>query len=87
VRCQPRRRLRHRLNRGGDRQANSAPWRIVFTSMATDPRTRALRSPAPAEGKTAREIIRCLKRYVVREVYKALTRRHPAAEPGPSRVR
>jgi transposase len=64
---------RHRLNRGGDRQANSALWRIVFTRMATDPRTRAYIARRTAEGKTTREIIRCLKCYVAREVYKALT--------------
>lgn len=64
---------RHRLNRGGDRQANSALWRIVFTRMAVDPRTKAYMARRTAEGKTTREIIRCLKRYVAREVYKALT--------------
>jgi len=64
---------RHRLNRGGDRQANSALWRIVFTRMHTDPRTQAYVAKRTAEGKTTREIIRCLKRYVAREVYKAIT--------------
>jgi transposase len=64
---------RHRLNRGGDRQANSALWPIVFTRMATDPRTQAYVARRTAEGKTTREIIRCLKRYVAREIYKALT--------------
>jgi transposase len=64
---------RHRLNRGGDRQANSALWRIVFTRMATDPRTQAYVARRTSEGKTTREITRCLKRYVAREVYKALT--------------
>jgi transposase len=70
---------RHRLNRGGDRQANSALWRIVFTRMATDPRTIAYVARRTTEGKTTREIIRCLKRYVAREVYKALTTPHQAA--------
>jgi transposase len=70
---------RHRLNRGGDRQANSALWRIVFTRMATDPRTQAYVARRTAEGKTTREIIRCLKRYVAREVYKALTSPRPAS--------
>jgi len=64
---------RHRLNRGGDRQANSALWRIVFTRIATDPRTQAYMARRTSEGKTTREIIRCLKRYVAREIYKALT--------------
>ena len=72
---------RHRLNRGGDRQANSALWRIVFTRMATDPRTQAYLARRTTEGKTTREIMRCLKRYVAREVYKALTGPHPAARP------
>jgi transposase len=74
---------RHRLNRGGDRQANSALWRIVFTRMATDPRTQAYMARRTAEGKTTREIIRCLKRYVAREVYKALTA-CPATQPAPT---
>ena len=65
---------RHRLNRGGDRRANSALWRIVLVRMAHDPRTKAYVTRRTAEGKTTKEIIRCLKRYVAREVYKALTR-------------
>lgn len=46
---------RHRLNRGGDRQANSALWRIVFTLMATDPRTQAYVTRRTTEGKTTRD--------------------------------
>jgi transposase len=65
--------IRHRLNRGGDRQANAALWRIVITRMAHDQRTQAYATRRTAEGKTKKEIIRCLKRYVAREVYKALT--------------
>jgi transposase len=65
---------RHRLNRGGDRQANSALWRVVLVRMAHDPRTQAYVTRRTAEGKTTKEIIRCLKRYVAREVYKALIR-------------
>jgi transposase len=76
---------RHRLNRGGDRQANSALWRIVFTRMATDPRTQAYFARRTTEGKTTREIIRCLKRYVAREVYKALTSPRPATRSAPTR--
>jgi transposase len=72
---------RHRLNRGGDRQANSALWRIVFTRMVIDPRTQVYVARRTSEGKTTREIMRCLKRYVAREIYKALTGPHPAAEP------
>jgi transposase len=63
---------RHRLNRGGDRQANSALWRIVMVRMSCDPRTQAYVAKRTAEGKTTKEIMRCLKRYVAREVYKAL---------------
>jgi len=74
--------IRHRLNRGGDRQANSALWRIVVTRMAHDPRTQAYLARRTAEGKTKKEIIRCLKRYVAREVYKALINPvRPAAKP------
>jgi transposase len=63
---------RHRLNRGGDRQANSALWRIVLVRMAHDPRTREYVARRTKEGKTIKEIMLCLKRYVAREVYKAL---------------
>jgi transposase len=62
---------RHRLSRGGDRQANSALWRIVTTRIRTDPRTQAYVDKRTAEGKTRKEIIRCLKRYVAREIWKA----------------
>jgi transposase len=68
---------RHRLNRGGDRQANSALWRIVTIRMTHDPRTKAYVARRTAEGKTTKEIIRCLKRYVAREIYKVLIA-HPA---------
>ncbi len=71
---------RHRLNRGGDRQANSALWRIVTIRMSHDPRTRAYVARRTAEGKTTKEIIRCLKRYVAREIYKALVA-HPGQRP------
>ena len=70
---------RHRLNRGGDRQANSALWRIVLVRMSHDPRTKAYVARRTAEGKTTKEIIRCLKRYVAREIYKALA--HQARTP------
>jgi transposase len=67
---------RHRLNPGGDRQANHALWRIVFTRLGSDPATRAYAERRTAEGKSKAEIIRCLKRYVAREVYRHL---RPAA--------
>ena len=64
---------RHRLNRGGDRHANSALWRIVITRLAGDPRTRAYRDRRIKQGMSKPEIIRCLKRYVAREIYELLT--------------
>jgi transposase len=70
---------RHRLNQGGDREANSALWRIVHTRMAHDPRTKAYVQRRTTEGKTTKEIIRCLKRYVAREVYKSLVARFPTS--------
>jgi len=65
---------RHRLNRGGDRQANSALWHIVFTRMVSDPRTRHYIERRMKDGRSKKEAIRCLKRYVVREVFAALPR-------------
>ncbi len=63
---------RHRLNRGGDRRANHALWRIVMVRMVSDPDTRAYVERRTKEGKSKREIMRCLKRYVAREVYPLL---------------
>lgn len=63
---------RHRLNRGGDRDANSALWRIVVCRLKTDPRTRAYANRRTTEGLSKPEIIRCLKRYVAREVFTTL---------------
>ena len=60
---------RHRLNRGGNRQANHALWRIVFTRMSSDPRTRAYVDRRSLEGRSKPEIMRVLKRYVARQVY------------------
>ena len=60
---------RHRLSRAGDRQANSALWRIVITRLSYDPATRAYLQRRCAEGKTKTEAIRCLKRNVARELY------------------
>ena len=64
---------RHRLNRGGNRQANNALWRIVMVRMVSDERTRNYVERRSAEGRTKREIIRCLKRYVAREVFRCLS--------------
>ncbi len=69
--------VRHRLNRGGDRQANNALWRIAIVRLRTDPRTIEYAQRRRAEGKTRREIIRCLKRYIAREIYHLLTNPPP----------
>jgi len=63
----------HRLNRGGDRQANRALWTITLTRLATDPRTKTYRDRRQAQGHTTKDTIRRLKRYIAREIYKALT--------------
>ena len=63
---------RHRLNRGGDRQANAALYRIVLVRLSHDPRTQAYMRRRTAEGMSKRDVIRCLKRYVAREVYSAI---------------
>jgi transposase len=63
---------RHRLNPGGDRQANHALWRIVIVRLSCDPATRAYAARRTAAGKTKPEIIRCLKRYAARQVYPCL---------------
>ena len=65
---------RHRLNRGGNRQANHALWRIVITRMSSDPRTRTYVARRLDEGLTKPEIIRVLKRYVARETWRLLPR-------------
>lgn len=65
---------RHRFNPGGNRQANHALWRIVITRMRRDERTRRYVERRLAEGLSKREIIRVLKRYVAREVYRHLPR-------------
>ena len=63
---------RHRLNRGGDRSANNALWRIVIVRMGRDPLTQRYVTRRTEEGLSKGEIIRCLKRYVAREVFTAL---------------
>lgn len=61
--------IRHRLNRGGDRQANNALWTIAMVRMRSESRTRAYVERRTAEGMSNKEIHRCLKRYIVRELY------------------
>ncbi len=63
---------RYRLNRGGDRHANAALYHIVLTRMSSHPETRAYVARRRAEGKSTAEIMRCLKRYVARQVFKHL---------------
>ena len=69
--------IRHRLNRGGNRKANNALWRIATTRMQNDPHTQAYVAKREAEGKNRKEIIRCLKRHIAREIYQLLTNPHP----------
>lgn len=64
---------RHRLNRGGDRALNRAIHVIACTRMRCDPATTAYIARRRAGGKTDREIRRCLKRYIARQLYRALT--------------
>jgi transposase len=66
--------IRHRLNRGGGRALNRAIHSIAVTRMRSCPRTRAYAARRTAEGKTQREIRRCLKRYIARELYRQLNR-------------
>ena len=63
---------RHRLNRGGDRAANAALYRIVLCRLRWDPTTRAYLERRTQQGKSKKDIIRSLKRYIAREVYAAL---------------
>jgi len=64
--------VRHRINRGGDRRLNRALHMAVVTRMRMDPRTRAYVQRRTAQGRTLREIRRCLKRYLARDIYRRL---------------
>ncbi len=64
--------VRHRLNRGGNRDANRALHMICVVRMGLDRRTESYVARRTAEGKSKREIMRCLKRYIAREVYRVL---------------
>ena len=70
---------RHRLNRGGNRQANAALYRVVVTRMRGHQPTLAYVRRRTAEGKSKPEIIRCLKRYLIREIFG-----HLCAKPEPA---
>jgi transposase len=63
---------RHRLNRGGDRQANAALHRIVIVRLRWHQPTRDYLARRTTQGKTRKEVIRCLKRYIAREVFTVL---------------
>lgn len=73
--------VRHRLNRGGDRQANSALHEIARQRVMRDPETAEYAERARGRGKSDREVMRCLKRYVAREAYRALIRPHEIRRP------
>jgi transposase len=76
--------VRHRLNRGGDRALNNAVHTIAMTRMRSCPRTQAYIARRTVEGKTSREIRRCLKRYITRELYRALTASMQTTTPAPT---
>lgn len=63
---------RHRYHRGGDRQLNNALWVIAFSRSTTDQRTLDYIAKRTAEGKTRKEILRCLKRYIARATFRKL---------------
>jgi transposase len=71
---------RRRLNRGGDRQANAALYRITMSRLRWDQRTQDYLQRRLGDGKTHREAVRCLKRYIAREIFALLP--GPARRPG-----
>jgi transposase len=74
--------VRHRLNRSGNRDANRTLLHMIcVVRMGSDRRTQAYVSKRTAEGKSKREIMRCLKRYIAREVYRVVV--STAASPRP----
>jgi transposase len=68
---------RHRLNRGGDRQANAALHRIALVRMGADPGTKEYVAKRRSEDKTKKDILRCLKRSIAREVFHLITNPQP----------
>jgi transposase len=72
---------RHRLNRGGDRAANSALWTIAFVRLIHDPRTRAYAAKPTAQGSGRKEILRCLKRTIARALYPLILETLTTPEP------
>ncbi|TCC15406.1 IS110 family transposase [Kribbella speibonae] len=75
---------RHRLNRGGDRQANKALYLIVISRLRWDPRTHAYVKKRTTEGLSKKDIIRCLKRLIAREIYYTLRQTQPTPNPQPT---
>jgi transposase len=73
---------RHRLNRHGDRAANNALWRIAMVRLTSEQRTQDYMTRRTAEGLSERDVIRCLKRYIAREVHRTLTNPPPLAPRG-----
>jgi transposase len=65
-------RVRYRLNRSGDRQLNRALHTVALVRLQDDPATRSYAARRRAEGKTDRQIRRCLKRYIARQLYRLL---------------
>jgi len=76
---------RHRLNRGGNREANNALWRIAMSRLLHDEATQLYAARRRAEGKSTKEILRCLKRYIAREVFRLLT--NPPSVPDGAHLR
>ena len=77
---------RHRLSRGGDRQANKAIHHVALVRMMSDTRTKTYVARRRQEGKSTKEIMRCLKRYVAREIYDQLLHPQPAPDAGALRA-
>jgi len=75
---------RHRLSRGGDRAANSALHIIAIGRLRTDPRTQAYVAKRITEGHSKLEAIRCLKRYIAREVFSLIKQRSQESHPAPT---
>ncbi len=69
---------RHRLNRGGDRRLNRVLTTIVLVRMRRDQATRAYVARRKTEGRTTKEIMRALKRYITRQIFRTLAQAHPA---------
>lgn len=78
---------RHRINRGGDRHANSALYTIVLVRMRHDHRTRDYVARRTAEGMSTKDIMRCLKRFVAREIYRHLMSTNTPNTTGSTRAR